>query len=81
MKDSSEFMTAVAAVARPWETFTSGDGKPGTRIRSEEEIAAAIFAMPEMQAIQSTLLWVIECFGSGNDELPDSVYDWACEAS
>lgn len=53
--DRREFASAIAAAAQPWETFIAGDGKPGTRIRSDEEIAASVLAMPEMQTLRRVL--------------------------
>ncbi len=47
----SGFRDALAAALDPWFVFTAGDGKPAITVRSGHDLADAILAMPEMQAV------------------------------
>jgi hypothetical protein len=56
---SDEFRDALTAALDPWFVFTAGDGKPAIAVRTGHDLADAILAMPEIQAIRQ-LLWVLE---------------------
>ena len=48
---AASFADAIAQAPDMLVTFVAGDGHPGTRMATRDEIAAAVLAMPEMRAI------------------------------
>jgi hypothetical protein len=82
-EDRCEFASAIGQAVPTLVTFIAGDGRTGMRFATRDEIADAVLAMPEMQAIRH-VLWHHYSQWDGADprpedmvpDLPQSVIDW-----